>query len=84
MQSRFFSKQQKEKARRISSLIEAVTNDEITWKPSKADANCLICNIAICFEERSDDPIILVDKDSGSIINVCSLRTSKSVRVVCN
>ena len=57
----------KNKAKMISSLIKAVADLGITCKQSEAVANCLICDIAICFEERSDDPIILVDKDSDII-----------------
>ena len=56
------------KARLISTLTDAFSDHGITCKQSQADADFLICNTAIELAEGSDQPVILVGKDTDLLV----------------
>ena len=57
----------KNKSRFISALIASLTYSDIKCSQSQADADFLICNLAIDLAEESDCPVIL-GKDTDLLV----------------
>ena len=63
-----FLSNNKNKARLTSSLIDALNGEGIACKQRKCDADFLICNTAIEHAESSDQPVIVVSKDTDLLV----------------
>ena len=63
-----FISNSKNKVRLISSLIDALNDEGIACKQRKCDADFLICNTAIEHAESSDQPVIVVSKDTDLLV----------------